>query len=125
MKNLRAIFGDIAAERPEPLPHVAGSGDGLFAGRRRNGDGHAGTTLLRGRIRPDLAVRARRLAREGGVTLSAYMTAQVTNRPIESTVPHGMSDDFLARVAASPVVHGLDDVERSLSDGGAPATLWP
>jgi hypothetical protein len=117
VRKLRAIFVDIAVQRPEPLPHVARAGDGSTSSRGRNGDGHAGTTLLRGRIRPELAARARRVAREGGITLSAYMTALVTNRPVASTVAHGMSDDFLARVAASPVVQGLDDVERSLSDG--------
>jgi hypothetical protein len=117
VRKLRAIFADIATERPEPLPHVARAGDGSTSSRGRNGDGHADSTLLRGRIRPELAARARRVAREGGITLSAYMTALVTNRPVASTVAHGMSDDFLARVAASPVVRGLDDVERSLSDG--------
>ena len=44
------------------------------------------------------------------------MTALVTNRPVASTVAHGMSDDFLARVAASPVVRGLDDVERQWAE---------
>jgi hypothetical protein len=58
VRKLRAIFVEIAAERPDPLPHVAGAGDESPT-YGRNGDGHAGTTLLRGRIRPELAARAR------------------------------------------------------------------
>lgn len=86
-RKLRAIFVDIAAQRPEQLPHVVGSGDRSASTRGRNGDGHAGTTLLRGRIRPELAARARRVAREGGVTLSAYMTPHRVSKLMARALP--------------------------------------
>jgi hypothetical protein len=119
MANLRSIFSQVAGERPERLPHVATFHDEQPPGKRsRVDDGHAGKVLLRGRAGPDVLAQARRVARLGGISVSAYITALIMNQPPAlPSDPNGMTEAFLRRVAASPVLQGLDRLERAMQAG--------
>ena len=121
MPNLRSIFSGIAGEKPEPLPHVAVFHEQDAAKKHgRTDDGHSGTVLLRGRLAPEVLTQARRVARMGGISVSAYLAALIMNRPPpSSTDPNGMTDAFLQRVAASPIVQKLDEIGRSIREGDA------
>jgi hypothetical protein len=117
MRNARSIFRKITREPGDPLPHVAPSrSNGQLEQILLSADRHIGTTLLRGRVRPDLITKARAAAKEGGITLGAYITAQVMDRPITAAVPHGLTDAFLERVAASSVVQRLDAISHAVRE---------
>jgi hypothetical protein len=119
MANLRSIFSEVAGERPEPLPLVATFPNEDAAEKRgRTDDGHAGKVLLRGRVAPEVLAQARRVARLGGISVSAYITALIMNRPPATpSDPNGMTEAFLRRVAASPILQGLDHLDRSIGAG--------
>jgi hypothetical protein len=117
MPRLRTIFGAIVSEKPPPLPHVAVyHGEGAVEKRGRAGDGHAGTVRLQGRVAPEVLAQARLIARTAGITVQAYLAAQIMRQP-PSADGNGMTDAFLERVAASPVILTLDKIDRTIREG--------